>query len=98
MPAEPFLREHQLAVHGDFEAPAARGPQGPARNVVREFIQQRFRQTDGLWKVVSNDAELDLDHEWARHLASELRVSAWRLPPQRQDTSNTRPGAAGSVR
>ena len=60
----------ELAIGADFEGAAARRNQGKRLNALAEF-ENLGRQTDGLRRVVSDDAVFDRDFGFHRKLLSD---------------------------
>lgn len=58
-----LLGEDQLSVDRHLEDPSTGGDQGEQLHVVSQLVEHRFRQADGLGKVVSHVAVLDRDGE-----------------------------------
>jgi hypothetical protein len=63
----------ELAIGADFECAAARWDQGERFNALAEF-ENLGRQTDGLRRVVSDDAVLDRYFGFHRKLLSDSKV------------------------
>jgi len=61
VPAELCLREDQLAVQRDLEAPFRGGDQLDGSDDGRPSGEKFVRQTDGTRNIVSGDAELDFE-------------------------------------
>ena len=61
VPLEGRLREEQLAIERHLEATAGARKQRRTRNPGRPCAEEFSHQTDGLFGVVSDDAELDFE-------------------------------------
>jgi hypothetical protein len=61
MPTGGLLRVDEVAVHDDFEDPAAGGDQGDVVGGVLELLEDLRRQTDGSVEVASDRAVFDRD-------------------------------------
>ncbi len=77
----PFARlefgMERFSIGADFEGAAARWDEGERRDPIAEF-ENLGRQTDGLWRVVSDAAILDPDFGFHRSLLSENETSGKR--------------------
>ena len=85
----------ELAIGADFECAAARGNQGERFDALAEF-ENLGRQTDGLRRVVSDDAVFDRYFCFHRELLSDSNVTGSEntvktcIPrPQRRPRDNT---------
>jgi len=65
-----------FAIGGDFEGAAGRGDKRERRDPIAEF-ENLGRQTDGLRRVVSDDAILDPDFGFHRSLLSASESNDW---------------------
>ncbi len=70
------FRMDLFAIGGDFEGAAARGDKRERRDPIAEF-ENLGRQTDGLRRVVSDDAILDPDFGFHRSLLSASESNDW---------------------
>ena len=62
MPFEGRLREEQLAIERHLETAAATWHENRSRDLRRPRVEKLSHQTGGSIRVVSDDAELDLEH------------------------------------
>ena len=67
----------QFSIGADLESAAARGDERKRFDALAEF-ENFGRQTDGLRRVVSNDAVFDRDFGFHPELLSEERLSSGR--------------------
>ena len=67
----------QFSIGADLESAAARGDERKRLDALAEF-ENFGRQTDGLRRVVSNDAVFDRDFGFHLELLSEERLSSGR--------------------
>jgi hypothetical protein len=67
----------EFSIGTNFEGAAARRNQGERRDALAEF-ENLGRQTDGLRRVVSNDAVFDRDFDFHPRLLSRMRLSTQR--------------------
>jgi hypothetical protein len=65
----------QFSIGADLESAAARRNESERRDALAEF-KNLGRQTDGLRRVVSNDAVFDRDFGFHPELLSDVKLSA----------------------
>jgi hypothetical protein len=65
----------QFSIGADLESAAARRDESERRDTLAEF-ENFGRQTDGLRRVVSNDAVFDRDFGFHPELLSDVKLSA----------------------
>ena len=65
----------QFSIGADLESAAARRDESKRRDALTEF-ENFGRQTDGLRRVVSNDAVFDRDFGFHSRLLSDVKLSA----------------------
>jgi len=85
MSAEGGFGEHQLVVHGNFEASAGRRSQFERPQPDLMQLQKLGRQTDGPIGVVSGDAVFDTDH------VHRNSASGWEYTASRRHLRNRSP-------
>src|SRR5437773_9645804 len=84
----------QFAIGANLESAAARGNQGERLDALAE-LKNFGRQTDGLRRVVSNDAVFD--RHLGFHRQSPFRIENYRRDEMRSRSVNRRSAAAISV-
>jgi hypothetical protein len=62
VPVQGVFRKDQFSIEADLEPAAAAGPKSDPLDHGRPAFEKLSRQTGGSWAVVSDDAELDLEH------------------------------------